>query len=191
MALFLVDPNIKIISTTNIPPQRKDWWEQELWNQGALDRLPLELANEVVSEMEFPIDLAQAKKIREELMEERKGFAWSMRRVSTRTPSHFVNTEYGGGRRYVDIYCQRNLARHEFLTVMLKQEFTNKLCKRLKSLLRANNYIAFVFAHLNLSHPVLLLSSTRDVSPQLRRGSRCYMRPVTEIRRLFSPAACR
>jgi hypothetical protein len=30
IALFLVDPNLRIISTANVPPQRKDWWADEL-----------------------------------------------------------------------------------------------------------------------------------------------------------------
>lgn len=27
VALFLVDPNVKIISTANVPCERQDWWE--------------------------------------------------------------------------------------------------------------------------------------------------------------------
>jgi hypothetical protein len=30
LALFLVDPNIRIISTANVPPQQKDWWSEEV-----------------------------------------------------------------------------------------------------------------------------------------------------------------
>lgn len=62
LALFLVDPNIKIISTANVPCQRKDWCVEEVGQQ-----------KQVLSE-DFPISLLHAKKLREELMDERSAF---------------------------------------------------------------------------------------------------------------------
>lgn len=29
LAFFLVDPNMRIISTANVPPQREDWWKEK------------------------------------------------------------------------------------------------------------------------------------------------------------------
>lgn len=76
LALFLVDPNIKIISTANIPCQRRDWWGEVVSSDpSCLARLPIELRDKVIQDVEdFPINLEQAKKLREELMEERKKY---------------------------------------------------------------------------------------------------------------------
>ncbi|KAF7968074.1 hypothetical protein HWV62_32065 [Athelia sp. TMB] len=76
LALFLVDPHVKVISSANVPCQRRDWWAEELELSRALpDKLPLEIKKEVVDNMEdFPISLEEAKRLRLELMEERKRF---------------------------------------------------------------------------------------------------------------------
>lgn len=74
VALFLVDPNLKIISTANIPCQRQDWWRQA----SQLDKgpgsiiVPAELQDKILEDVDFPISLREAKKLREELMDERK-----------------------------------------------------------------------------------------------------------------------
>ena len=72
LALFLVDPNIKIISSANVPCQRKDWWREEIG--GGFDTvLPRELGDLVFGAVEdFPIGMEEAKEIRLQLMEERK-----------------------------------------------------------------------------------------------------------------------
>ncbi|KAJ2936892.1 hypothetical protein H1R20_g204, partial [Candolleomyces eurysporus] len=73
LALFLVDPNIRTLSTAYVPSQRLDWW-QELAT-AELGKLPLELRDQVFEGVEdFPITLDEAKEIRLELMEERKNF---------------------------------------------------------------------------------------------------------------------
>lgn len=73
LALFLVDPNIRIISTAHVPSQRRDWWEKMVPWEGVFKGLPLELRNMVMSYLDdFPIDMDKAKKQRLELMEERK-----------------------------------------------------------------------------------------------------------------------
>ena len=76
LALFLVDPHMKIISTANVPPQRKDWWEEKLWAEGSLgNNIPLELHRQICDDVEgFPFDLETAKKWRQELMEERSSY---------------------------------------------------------------------------------------------------------------------
>jgi hypothetical protein len=76
LAFFLVDPNIKIISTANIPCQRRDWWGElvtpELLRWG---KLPVELLDKTLQAVEgFPLSLDRAKELREELMEERKQY---------------------------------------------------------------------------------------------------------------------
>jgi hypothetical protein len=74
IALFLVDPNIKIISTANVPCQQRDWWGKTVVTL-ALGKLPVELQDRIVQSVEeFPLSLAKAKQFREELMEERKKY---------------------------------------------------------------------------------------------------------------------
>ncbi|KAF6235510.1 hypothetical protein HO173_006193 [Letharia columbiana] len=73
LALFLVDPHCRIISTANVPPQQKDWWSPEIRESGRLAKLPKEIVDQVVEDVEdFPISLEEAKELRLELMEERK-----------------------------------------------------------------------------------------------------------------------
>ncbi|PGG97689.1 chromatin structure-remodeling complex protein RSC7 [Blastomyces parvus] len=76
LALFLVDPNIHIISSAHVPVQRKDWFEQMAPMDQVLGRLPRELADEVEGYLEgeggWMMGMEEAKKLRLELMEERK-----------------------------------------------------------------------------------------------------------------------
>jgi hypothetical protein len=75
LALFLVDPHIKVISSAHVPCQQKEWWMQELLTKSAIPKLPVEILNEVVDNVEeFPISLNEAKKLRLDLMEERKAY---------------------------------------------------------------------------------------------------------------------
>ncbi|ENH66085.1 hypothetical protein FOC1_g10008106 [Fusarium oxysporum f. sp. cubense race 1] len=71
LALFLVDPQVPIISTANVPPQQRNWWAEGLLKNDRFNNLPPELTRMVVDNLDFPIDLEDAKKIREELMAER------------------------------------------------------------------------------------------------------------------------
>jgi len=64
VALFLVDPNLKILSTAKVPCQRKDWWlEYKATNPNSV--VDHEFAD-------FPLTMEDAKELRLELMEERK-----------------------------------------------------------------------------------------------------------------------
>lgn len=76
LALFLVDPNIKIISTAHILPQRRDWWSEEVVETGVFNRLPKELQTQVFEHVDFPLGMDEAKEIRLKLMEERKDFVF-------------------------------------------------------------------------------------------------------------------
>ena len=72
--LYLVDPNVRIISTANVPPQRKDWWKEELLKDDSrLGQIPPETFDQIVSSVEdFPISLEDAKKIKNTMDAERK-----------------------------------------------------------------------------------------------------------------------
>ncbi|KAF8061697.1 hypothetical protein FPV67DRAFT_292644 [Lyophyllum atratum] len=76
LALYLVDPNIRVISTANVPCQRRDWWSN-LIRQGdsAITTLPIEIQDLIFREAEeFPIGLEEAKDLRIRLLEERTSF---------------------------------------------------------------------------------------------------------------------
>jgi hypothetical protein len=82
LSLFLVDPNVRVISTADVPCQRLDWWWDEMLkatsapSPGGLHRLPPELQEVVFNNIDdspiFPISMEKAKEYREQLMEERK-----------------------------------------------------------------------------------------------------------------------
>lgn len=75
LALFLVDPHIKVISSANVPCQQREWWAQEIRRRGLLRTIPTEIQNEVIRNVaDFPMGMEEAKELRLELMEERKAF---------------------------------------------------------------------------------------------------------------------
>lgn len=74
LALFLVDPNIRLLSTSNVPPQRRDWWAEEVRKMEPFARLSEELFDMIVARVEdWPIGWDDACAVRERLMEERGG----------------------------------------------------------------------------------------------------------------------
>ncbi|TFK27630.1 hypothetical protein FA15DRAFT_666301 [Coprinopsis marcescibilis] len=83
LALFLVDPHVRVISTACVPAQQMEWWREELEvGMGGLLSLPLELRDEVFAGVDgFPITLQEAKLFREELMAERKDFVLERNRA--------------------------------------------------------------------------------------------------------------
>ncbi|KAL4999672.1 hypothetical protein BDV10DRAFT_50747 [Aspergillus recurvatus] len=76
LALFLVDPHFRIISSANIPPQREDWWEEKqeaIFSEGVLARLPVELQDMVLQHVDVGhVTFDEACQYRLELMEERR-----------------------------------------------------------------------------------------------------------------------
>ncbi|KAF2794052.1 hypothetical protein K505DRAFT_374880 [Melanomma pulvis-pyrius CBS 109.77] len=72
LAMFLVDPHVPILSTANVPPQRRDWWAEEVRKIGPFAALPKELFDMVVEAVEgFPLSWDAAVDIRKKLMGER------------------------------------------------------------------------------------------------------------------------
>ncbi|PWY75988.1 hypothetical protein BO94DRAFT_523714 [Aspergillus sclerotioniger CBS 115572] len=75
LALFLIDPNRRIISTANVPPQQEEWARerQEAVQEALSPRLPAELQNMVAQDIpEACMTLEDAKEYRLELMDERR-----------------------------------------------------------------------------------------------------------------------
>ncbi|KAF2433014.1 hypothetical protein EJ08DRAFT_695046 [Tothia fuscella] len=72
LAMFLVDPHVRVLSTKNVPPQRKDWWAEEVRKLGRFAELPRELFDRIIEGVEgFPLGWDEALVVREKLMEER------------------------------------------------------------------------------------------------------------------------
>jgi hypothetical protein len=86
LALFLVDPGIRIISTANVPPQQRDWWSEGVSSAfaktgEALGMLSAELKDKVYQAVDdFPIGMEEAKEIRLKLMDERKSYVMDQTR---------------------------------------------------------------------------------------------------------------
>ncbi|KAK2801192.1 hypothetical protein FQN51_005507 [Onygenales sp. PD_10] len=85
LALFLVDPTVRVLSTANVPPQQVEWWREEILARGVLGgRLPVELQEMVLDEVVgdgngdgqggFPMTMDEARGFRGELMAERSNF---------------------------------------------------------------------------------------------------------------------
>lgn len=79
LALFLVDPAIPIISTANVPPQQRHWWLEDAGGHSSgtekgkawRPKLPPEVQQMVLEQMDWPIGWEEAKATRLELMDER------------------------------------------------------------------------------------------------------------------------
>ncbi|KAI1351910.1 hypothetical protein F5Y01DRAFT_324779 [Xylaria sp. FL0043] len=72
LAMFLVDPHIRILSTSVVPPQRKDWWAREVRKLNPLSKLPTEIFDLIIDFVDgFPMSWEDAIVHRETLMRER------------------------------------------------------------------------------------------------------------------------
>jgi hypothetical protein len=72
LALFLVDPYLRIPSTANVPPQQKEWWAEHVRAASVEAGLPVEVADNIIAQVDdCPIGLDEAKRLRLALMEER------------------------------------------------------------------------------------------------------------------------
>ena len=75
LALFLVDPYIRIPSTANVPSQQRDWWADQIRELDRIGDLPPEIVDMIVSYAgDDLLTLEEAKQLRLELMAERSVF---------------------------------------------------------------------------------------------------------------------
>ena len=72
LKLHLVDPNRRMMSTAMVPPQRRDWWAQEIRAKTArFRRLPQEVWDLIVGHVEgWPISLEEGEEMRREFWKE-------------------------------------------------------------------------------------------------------------------------
>ncbi|KAJ2074989.1 hypothetical protein GGH13_000934 [Coemansia sp. S155-1] len=71
LAFFFIDPSTRIPSTEIVPPQQQSWWIENVLSASPLGELPLLITEGILDQVDFPMSLDVAKKIRLELMEER------------------------------------------------------------------------------------------------------------------------
>ncbi|CAF1051946.1 unnamed protein product [Adineta steineri] len=74
LVFFLVDPTIRILSTAHIPPQQSHWYCDIIRSIPVFNELPSLVVDKIMSYIDFPMTMDQAKQHREELMNERKYF---------------------------------------------------------------------------------------------------------------------
>lgn len=77
LVVHLVDPNYRVCSTRNVPPQRLDWWAYDVARKApdALRRLPAELFDEVVAgaaDADGILDAQGMERVKDAMGEERR-----------------------------------------------------------------------------------------------------------------------
>ncbi|KAJ2254578.1 hypothetical protein GGI13_002076 [Coemansia sp. RSA 455] len=71
LAFFFIDPSTRIPSTEIVPPQQQSWWTESVLSASPLGELPLLVKEGILDQVDFPMSLDEAKKLRLELMAER------------------------------------------------------------------------------------------------------------------------
>ncbi|GME46672.1 hypothetical protein C8J57DRAFT_1184953 [Neofusicoccum parvum] len=75
LTLFLVDPHTRVLSTANVPPQRKDWWLDNLSAGEVFQNLPDDLSPRMVNALDdWSIGIEEARLLRRRLIEEQKTY---------------------------------------------------------------------------------------------------------------------
>ena len=66
LILHLVDPNIEIISTANVPCQQRHWWGERVGDEGGMStKVPQEIHQMIIDRVtDFPISMEEAKELR-------------------------------------------------------------------------------------------------------------------------------
>ena len=74
LVFFLVDPTKRVLSTTDVAPQQREWVTEAMYHAGqnsAFTKLPVELLEMISSENEAAMTRSEAEKYREEMVSER------------------------------------------------------------------------------------------------------------------------
>lgn len=93
LVLHLIDPNRRIMSTSRVPIQRRDWWAKEVRRQNAvLWRLPSDIWAQIVAAMEgLPLSMHELEHMRNEFMEERVEY----QRKHTKAMMDYMEWDFG------------------------------------------------------------------------------------------------
>lgn len=77
LLVYLVDPNYRIVSTANVPPQQHDWWADAALNKGVFaapgaGKLPMEIKEMVERATdEWPMGMAEALRVKADVERDR------------------------------------------------------------------------------------------------------------------------
>ncbi|KAI1322089.1 hypothetical protein F5Y16DRAFT_387533 [Xylariaceae sp. FL0255] len=71
LAMFLVDPHLRVLSTSVVPPQRMDWWSREVRKVAPFNALPLEIYEMIINNVDGLMTWEDGEAVRETLMQER------------------------------------------------------------------------------------------------------------------------
>ncbi|KAJ1723672.1 hypothetical protein LPJ53_002004 [Coemansia erecta] len=63
LTLHFVDPSIRIVSTSVVPPQQKEWWASEVLQTPLMRRLPSLMHEKIIESVDMPMSLDQASAI--------------------------------------------------------------------------------------------------------------------------------
>ncbi|KAL8927676.1 MAG: hypothetical protein Q9172_001236 [Xanthocarpia lactea] len=79
LVVHLIDPNRRIMSTSMVPCQRRDWWARDIRQRvPVLRRLPMEVFDNILDMVGvFPISATEAERIRVEMLRERAELIFS------------------------------------------------------------------------------------------------------------------
>ncbi|KAJ2253624.1 hypothetical protein GGI13_002597 [Coemansia sp. RSA 455] len=72
LVFYFVDPATRIPSTEIVPPQQQSWWAENVLSVSPLSELPLLVKEGILGKVSAPMSLEEAKKVRLELMAERR-----------------------------------------------------------------------------------------------------------------------
>lgn len=72
LVFFLIDPNARILSTRNVPPQQMSWYEDELLKIPPFDRLDEYTVRYITRFLEWPLSMKDAISFRNKLLRSRK-----------------------------------------------------------------------------------------------------------------------
>ncbi|KAJ2829112.1 hypothetical protein GGI24_002219 [Coemansia furcata] len=72
LVFYIVDPVTRIPSTEIVPPQQQSWWAESVLSTSPLSELPLLVKEGILDKVKAPMSLEEAKKIRLELMSDRR-----------------------------------------------------------------------------------------------------------------------
>ncbi|KAJ2596368.1 hypothetical protein GGF40_001040 [Coemansia sp. RSA 1286] len=67
LAMYFVDPSVRIVSTSIVPPQQKDWWTKTVSSvPSRISKLPMELQNMVFKHVDSPMSFERACEVSKE-----------------------------------------------------------------------------------------------------------------------------
>lgn len=72
LVFFLIDPNTRITSTRNVPPQQMSWFEEELLTIQPFDRLNSCTVRSVTNLLDWPLSNRKAMSFRKKIIKSRK-----------------------------------------------------------------------------------------------------------------------